>query len=62
MLDSIGAAHGTIIGGVTRVAGATNDGDLSLRFDGSSGRVDIGDMFPLGGTTPYSARCVRSAN
>lgn len=52
--DEIGNVVGTLTGGITRVTGAMNDGDPALRFDGSSGRIDLGDVFPFTGSASYT--------
>lgn len=53
-VDEIGGVNGTVMGGVTTVPGATNDGDLAFQFDGSSGRIEAGDVFPFTGAAPYT--------
>lgn len=52
--DVVGQKDGALVGGVTRVQGATNDGDGALAFDGETGRVVIGDYYAFAGTTSYS--------
>lgn len=52
--DEIGGNDGLILGGVTRAPGPTNDGDLAVRFDGMSGRIEVGDIFRFAGNAPYT--------
>lgn len=55
VIDRIGGLSAVVEGtGFSRVAGAVNDGDAALQFDGSTSRVEIGDVFRFGGTAAYS--------
>lgn len=55
IVDRIGGLTANVEGtGFSRVPGAVNDGDTALQFDGSTSRVEIGDVFGFAGTAPYT--------
>lgn len=53
--SSVGAVTGTYQGSFTYGApGATGDGDTCVTFDGSTTRIDLGDVFRFAGNAPFS--------
>lgn len=51
----VGEATGVYLGGFQYgTMGGVGDANTCVTFDGSSARIELGDVFPFEGTTPYS--------
>ncbi len=64
MLDLVGGITGTIAGGVTRNFQGliANDNDGSIDYNGTTGTVDLGDVYDFAGTVPFTVMCWAQAD